>query len=218
MNKLAFSSLIAAGALLAACGSKTDANDKNFSAALDQYLVKKGDVCLGSVKLGEWPVEVQDTTGLNFVPTPRPTDEAAQMKALESVGLAKGTHMEVDQLMGSRPTGRKHKVWRYELTDAGKKAVRDSSYGSGLVDLCYASKRLDKIVKWDAVESFGGATATNVSYLYKLDGMQDWANKPEIQSAFPNVKAQIANAGKKEERHGVKLTNLGWEALGMNAQ
>ena len=215
MNKYAISALLATGTLLAACGSKTDANDKNFSAALDQYLAKKGDVCLGSVTLGKWPVEVQDTSGLNFVPAPSPTDDAAQMKALESVGLAKGTHMEVDQLMGSRPTGRKHKVWRYELTDEGKKAVRDSSYGSGLVDLCYANKRLDKIVKWDAVESFGGATATNVTYLYKLEGMQDWAGKPEIQAAFPHVKTLIAEAGKKEERHGVKLTSIGWEALGL---
>ena len=218
MNKFAISSLIAAGALLAACGSKSDASDKNFSLALDQYLAKKGDVCLGSMTVRKWPVEVEDTTGLNFVPKASPTDDAAQMKALESVGLAKGTYMEVDQLMGAQPRGRKHKVWRYELSDMGKKAVRDRSSGSGLVDLCFASKRIDKIVKWDAVENTGSAAGTNVTYLYKLDGLQDWATKPEIQSAFPRVKALIADAGKKEERHGVKLTSLGWEAMGMNAE
>lgn len=30
---------------LAACGSKTDANEKNFGAAMSQYFDKKGDLC-----------------------------------------------------------------------------------------------------------------------------------------------------------------------------
>lgn len=30
--------------LLAGCGSKTEANEKNFSAAIEQYLDKKGEL------------------------------------------------------------------------------------------------------------------------------------------------------------------------------
>jgi DNA-binding PadR family transcriptional regulator len=212
MHKHALPILIASGALLAGCGSKTDANDKNFSAALDQYFAKNGDVCLGSMHARKWPVDVVDTTGQKFVASSYPTDQASQLKALQSAGLAKSTHMEVERPMSN---GRMQMVWRYELTDAGKKALRENARVSGVSDLCFANKRLDKIVKWDAVQSFGGATGTNVTYLYKLEGMQDWAAKPEIQAAYPGVKAIIAGVGKEEGRQGVKLTNLGWEALGL---
>ena len=35
-------------ATLTACGSKTDANEKNFGAAMTQYFDKKGDLCLNT--------------------------------------------------------------------------------------------------------------------------------------------------------------------------
>jgi hypothetical protein len=37
-----------------------------------------------------------------------------------------------------------------------------------------------------------------------------------MESAFPYVKKAVDDAGKEAQRHGVKLTNLGWEALGVD--
>jgi hypothetical protein len=42
---------------LTACGSKTDANEKNFGAALTQYFEKKGDLCLNARR---WPVDLNE--------------------------------------------------------------------------------------------------------------------------------------------------------------
>ena len=206
--------LLASATLLIACNNKQDANDKNFSAAMDQYLVKHGEMCLGSLYLRKWPVDIVDRTGLNFQLAPRATDEAAQLKALEAVGLVKGANVEIDQLGYDRkPTGRMSKVRRYVLTDTGNKMRRDRD---GRADICYGNKRLDRIVKWDNVASFGSETGTTVSYYYKVDGLQNWALAPEMQAAFPHVKKSVDNAGKELTRHGLKLTNLGWEANGID--
>jgi hypothetical protein len=63
---------------------------------------------------------------------------------------------------------------------------------------------------------FGDYQEANVKYLYKIDGLADWTNKPEIQAAFPIV-AQIVNeAGEKEQALGVKLTSVGWEPKGLD--
>ena len=44
-------------AALTACGSKTDANEKNFGAAMTQYFDKKGDLCLNTKR---WPVDLSE--------------------------------------------------------------------------------------------------------------------------------------------------------------
>jgi hypothetical protein len=206
--------LLASAALVAGCSNKQDANEKNFSAAMDQYLIKHGAMCLRSVYLRKWPVDVVDTTSLNFQAAPHATDEAAQLKALEAVGLVSGNNMEIDQLgIGQKPTGRKSKIRRYTLTETGKKAVREQN---GQQDICYANMRVGKIIKWDKDDGLGGESTTNLSYHYRVDGLQDWALRPEMESAFPYVKKAVDNAGKEAQRHGVKLTNLGWEALGID--
>ena len=44
-------------ATLTACGSKTDANEKNFGEAMTQYFDKKGDLCLNTKR---WPVDLSE--------------------------------------------------------------------------------------------------------------------------------------------------------------
>ena len=44
--------------LLIACASKKDANEKNFSEALNSYLAKKGQLCLGIPST--WPVDLNE--------------------------------------------------------------------------------------------------------------------------------------------------------------
>src|SRR6202166_4069652 len=99
--------------LLAGCGSKNDANEKNLSEATNAYLVKKGQLCLGLAT--KWPVDLQDSDrGPGIV-------RGSEMAALEKVGLVRSqeTETEVTPLSGTAPV--KVKVLRYELTDDGKK-------------------------------------------------------------------------------------------------
>jgi hypothetical protein len=44
--------------LLVGCGSTNDANQKNFSAAINAYLAKRGQLCLGIPST--WPVDLND--------------------------------------------------------------------------------------------------------------------------------------------------------------
>jgi hypothetical protein len=85
---------------LVACASKTDANEKNFGAALTQYFDKKGDLCLNTKR---WPVDVTEMD-LRLQKTMQ-TGTANRMAALEAAGLVKGEDTELD-IMGimGKPT------------------------------------------------------------------------------------------------------------------
>jgi hypothetical protein len=93
---------VLAAATLTACGNKTDANEKNFSMAISQYLDKKGELCL---ELNNWPVDVSEMD-LNMQKD-RPTDKAGKMEALAAAGLVFGADTEVDEIdmFGNKPTG-----------------------------------------------------------------------------------------------------------------
>jgi hypothetical protein len=55
-NQLAILAALAT-VTLAACGSKTDANEKNFGMAMTQYFDKTGDLCLNTQR---WPVDLSE--------------------------------------------------------------------------------------------------------------------------------------------------------------
>ncbi|MFC5473707.1 hypothetical protein [Paraherbaspirillum soli] len=212
---------IAMTILLAGCGSKTDANEKNFGAAIVQYLDKKGELCLNITK---WPVDVNEMDLL--LQKSMPTGTAGRMVALEAVGLAKGVDTELEGAgFDGKPNGVKFKVKRYTLTDAAKPFERQKDVEHiGLngrikevqTDLCWGKMALDKVVKWEGPMKFGDYQEASVKYQYKIEGLADWAKKPEFLTAFPHV-AQIAeDAGKKEQQQSVKLTSVSWEANGLD--
>lgn len=220
--KKVVSSAIAVAILLVGCGNKTDVNAKNFGAAISQYLDKKGELCLD---LAKWPVDVPEWDWDE--PKRLPTFSAGKMAALEAVGLAKS---EVAEVEGSgtngKPRGVTFKVKRYTLTDAAKpfekhKENKYSTISQGevketLTNLCWGKKALDKVVKWEGPIKLGDYQEVGVKYLYKIDGMADWAKKPELNAAFPQVGRTIEGAGKEEQKHGLSLTSEGWEARGLD--
>ncbi|WP_326999634.1 hypothetical protein [Comamonas testosteroni] len=208
-------------ALLAACGNKTDANEKNFGAAMTQYFEKRGDLCLNT---RNWPVDVSEMD-LRLQKTTQ-TGTAGQMAALEAVGLVKSEDaaVEVKGFFG-KPTGSKINVKRYTLTELAKPFAQEKNVDSiGLngkttekqIDLCWGKKALDKIVKWEGPMKLGEYQEAGVTYTYKVNNAAEWTKKPEIQAAFPIVKTILDGASSKESRHGIKLTSQGWEAKGLD--
>lgn len=210
--------MVAVGLLVGACGSKIDANAKNFGAALSQNLEKTGELCLGQTT---WPVEV---TEMDVVMAKSIANaKAAQMRALESAGLASSAEAQVEMMgMFGKPTGGSLKVWRYTLTDAGKQYYREKEVSVYTIagpakamqgDLCYGKQALDKVVKWEGPMKLGDYQEARVTYAYKIENLAGWAGKPEVQQAFPNVRRQMEGVGKGDSQHAVKLTSEGWEAL-----
>ncbi len=205
---------------LSACSGKDDPNEKNFGAAIDAYLNKKGELCLNPET---WPVEVTEMDkqiGSSFgIPS-----KFDRMNALASQGLATSNEIDKPQVsfMG-QPTGSSVKVTQYALSDKGKSFFRERQGalskpkdGETRGDLCYAKRAVEKIVKWEGPMKFGNYQEAGVKYLYRIVDLADWAKTPEIQTAFPSIKEWLDGAGNTQQSHTVKLTSEGWEAKGMD--
>ena len=196
--------------LLAGCGSKNDANEKNLSEATNAYLVKKGQLCLGLAS--KWPVDLQDSDrGQGIV-------RGSQMAALEKVGLVRSheTETEITPLSGARPV--KAKVLRYELTDDGKKFYQEKEV-PGLIgqkesrgDICFGQQALDTVIKTEGPITVGDKKEMTLYYTYKIENLADWAKSPDVQNTFPGIVSTINGAGKTTLNQNLILTDHGWEA------
>ena len=196
--------------VLVSCASKKDANEKNFSEALNSYLATKGQLCLGIPSA--WPVDLNEAERRSGMGT------AAEMAALEKVGLVRSHEAETEYMppLSSRPV--KTKVLRYELTDNGKTFYREKDRlglaGNKQVqgDLCYGQQALDKIVNWQGPTAAGDSKEATVFYTYRIENLSDWAKNPDIQRVFPGIVSTIDGAGKTQMNQALTLTNQGWQA------
>jgi len=201
--------------LLIGCASKKDANEKNFSEALNSYLAKKGQLCLGIPST--WPVDLNEAERRGGMGT------AAEMGALEKAGLVRSreTVTEYTPPLSSRPV--RANVLRYELTDNGKTFYREKDRlalaGNKQVqgDLCYGQQTLDNILKWEGPNPVGGSKEAAIFYTYRVENLADWAKNPEIQKVFPGILSTIDGAGKTQMNQALTLTNEGWEAKGLDS-
>jgi hypothetical protein len=200
---------------MVSCASKKDANEKNFSEALNSYLAKKGQTCLGIPTT--WPVDLNEAERRSGM------GRAAEMAALEKAGLVRSheTETEYTPPLSSRPV--KTKVLRYELTDSGKTFYRERDRlalaGNKQVqgDLCYGQQALDKIVKWDGPTPAGDSKEASVFYTYKIENLAEWAKNPDIQRVFPGVASTIDGAIRTTLNQAVTLTNEGWVVKGLDS-
>jgi hypothetical protein len=204
MTKTALSLILGVtlSATLAACDGKSSANDKNFGAAVTQYLEKKGDMCLDPMK---WPVDVYeiDVRQQKLYPD----GVAGQMAALEAVGLARGEDAEL-------PGGLKVKARRYTMTDAAKPYLHTNAGQEPR--LCWGRKSLNKVVRWADPAKVGDHQESSVLYTFKLSNVADWARKPVVKEAFPVLGRTVDGERTQKEKLYLKLAPQGWEALGLN--
>lgn len=196
--------------MLVSCASKNDANEKNFSEALNSYLAKQGSLCLGIPSA--WPVD------LNEAERRSGTGSSAEMAVLEKAGLVRSheTETEYTPPFSDRPV--RAKVLRYELTENGKIFYQEKDRlglgGNKVVqgDICYARQALDKIVNWQGPTVAGDSKEATVFYTYKIENLADWAKNPDIQRVFPGIVSTIDGAGKTQMNQALTLTNQGWQA------
>jgi hypothetical protein len=200
--------------LLIGCASKKDSNEKNFSEALNSYLAKKGQLCLGIPST--WPVDLNEAERRGGMGT------AAEMTALEKAGLVRSHEAETEYTppFSSHPV--KTKVLRYELTESGKTFYREkgrlalAGNKQAQGDLCYGQQALDKVVKWDEPTSVGDPREASVFYTYKIENLAEWAKDADVQRVFPGIVSTIDGAGKTQMNQALILTNQGWRAKGLD--
>ena len=104
---------------------------------------------------------------------------------------------------------------RYELTADGKKYFQQipSTLGQSS-GFCYGQKSVDSIVKWTEPATVGTSSETEVTYTYRIVDPADWAERPEVQQAFSDIRTTVNGVSTTTEVAGLQLTSKGWEVPG----
>jgi len=196
--------------LLAACNSAKTPSDANFTKAINEYLAKHGATC--TVIGQRFPIDL---------PQSEQSEQygiGSKLAALQEAGLVDATettavvHGMLDPLRGSTPP---QAVKRYELTAAGKKYFQQIPGILGQASgFCYGQKSVDSIVKWTEPATVGTSSQTEVTYTYRIVDAADWAERPEVQQAFSDIRTTVNGASKTTEVAGLQLTSKGWEVPG----
>jgi len=199
--------LIIVGLLLVGgCRNNRKPSETNLKNAIDRYLQSRGRACTW---LGQpFPINVSAAQQkLTFGIAP-------QMAVLENAGLVQSvdTETNVPGIFGGAT--RQH-VRRYEPTTDGKRYLRQTQAAlTQSAGFCYGMKTVDSIVKWTEPTGDQPVSETEVTYTYKLSDLAPWAERPDIQNQFGDVRTTIGGTSKLKETITLQLTNKGWEAPG----
>ena len=192
---------------LTACNDTKKPSEANLTKAIDQYLTKHGEAC--TVIGRPFPIDVSESEQRLQSGT------SLEMATLEQAGLLQSSnttavvHGMLDALRGSTPP---QPVKRYELTTEGKKYFHQVPGTFGQTNgLCYGQKTVDSIVKWTGPVTAGAPSQTEVTYTYKIVNLAGWAERQDVQRAFPIIQATLTGASKTTEIAGLQLTSKGWE-------
>jgi hypothetical protein len=199
-----FSFIFLAGVVfLTACDNAKKPSDGNFRKAINQYLEKHGKACtwIGRpfpIDVSESEQKLQSGTG-------------AEMAVLETAGLV-GSSDTIAPTPGIFGPGAPRRVKRYQPTEAGKKYLQQ---GPGIfgqtAGFCYGEKTVHSIVKWTEPINTGASSQSEVSYTYKIANLAPWAERPDVQREFGDIRTTVNGISKSNEKAGLQLTNQGWE-------
>lgn len=197
--------LPAAGLVLLVACNKNKPSDATFTAAINQYLAQHGKVCISFDE--QFPIDV---------PRSAPTDEtstAAKMAALQQANLVRETdtiavvHGMLDALRGPTPP---QPVRRYDLTAEGRRDLQQvpGTFGE-TPGFCYGQKTVASIIRWTTPQ-MSSPTQAEATYTYRIVNLAEWAQRTDVQQAFPDVKTTLQGASKVNRVVGLQLTNKGW--------
>jgi hypothetical protein len=188
---------------LTACNDVKKPSDGNFRKAINQYLEKHEKACTWvgrpfPIDLSESEQKLQSGT-------------SAQMAVLEAAGLVRSSNTVAPTPSIFGP-GAPRRVKRYQPTEAGEKYLQQvpGIFGQA-AGFCYGDKTVDSIVKWTEPATMGPALQSEVSYTYKIANLAPWAERPDVQREFGDVRTTVNGISKSSEIAGLQLTNQGWE-------
>ena len=189
--------ILATAALLAAtgCNKKAD-NSINYKSAINTYYSAHPNCLWSSAK--KFPVQAGTSD----------TDKTSDYDAL------------VDQGLLTRTTGEKKifiiaskQVNNYDISDKGRGAWTADAQQPGFGNFCYGHRAVSSIDS--ATENTGQVGATTVvDYRYTLDSVPGWASAAETQTAYPQLKADLA--GPQAAQATLSDTSNGWVLTGAN--
>ena len=188
-------SILMAAPLLVACDDKRTANAGNFEQALQRHYD-------GHPECVALPIDFILGAPLDADGSRREEADALVRAGLLSVVSPKGVSPSSVEARSSV---------QYALTAAGAQAIRKGadSFLGGMA-LCFAQRRIMKVVFFTPPAEVLGTTASRVSYSYELRDVAVWAKDGALQDAFPPIKAALA-ASSRSDTDGMILTDKGWQ-------
>ncbi len=195
---------------LAACNGVNKPSDTNFTKAINDYLAKHGQVC--TVIGRQFPVDLprsEQKEQFGIGPKLEALEQASLLKASDTTAVVPGM---LDSLRGSTPP---QLVRRYALTAEGRKYFKQITGTLGQPrGFCYGRKTVDSIVKWTEPAAVGQSSQTEITYTYRIVDPAAWAERPDVQQAFPDIRSNLNGVSKTTEQTGLQLTSRGWEVPG----
>jgi len=195
---------------LSACNSARRPSDTAFTKAISEYLTRHGAAC--TVIGRQFPIDVprsEQSEQFGIRPKLAALEQAGLVQATEAIAVVHGM---LDPLRGSTPP---QHVERYELTADGKKYFQQIPERLGQTNgFCYGQKSVESIVNWTEPATVGMSSQTEVTYTYRIVDAASWAQLPEVQQAFSDIRTTVNGESKTTEVVGLQLTSKGWEVPG----
>jgi hypothetical protein len=191
---------VAALVLFSACNDARKPTNATFTIAINRYLDHHGQTC---TLIGpQFPIDI---------PRSQQSSIGGKFSALQHAGLVSETdttavlHGLMDALRGPSPA---QPVRHYTLTPEGEKYMQQVSGAvTPTSSFCYGQKTVNSITHWTT----GSQSAAEVKYTYRVVNLAAWAQRPEVQQAFPDIQSTLSGAAKAEQIVGLQLTDKGWE-------
>lgn len=144
-----------------------------------------------------WPQPVKFPVQMNA------SDNTRGYDALTDAGLlTRKAEQEKRLFAGSK------QVNIYDLSAKGHSSWTPDSSNPGYGNFCFGHRHVTTVDHFTAGEQNGVSTAF-VSYHYDLTKVPDWAKSAEMQTAFPNLKADLS--GSPTATANLEKTTNGWQ-------
>jgi hypothetical protein len=176
--------------LTAGCNKKDD-NTINFTSAINTYY-DAHPACLWSNPV-KFPVQA-DTSN---------SSQTSGYDALVDQGLLVRTTAEKKRFIIASK-----QVNNYDLSDKGRSAWTPDVNQPGFGNFCYGHRRVTTIDSATPTTSAVGA-ATQIAYHYALSDPPAWAAAPETQTAYPQLRSDLASP--QAGQATLTNTSSGWQ-------
>ena len=202
MNKRLVFVAVLSTLVFTGCGSKQDANEKNFKIAIQNYLDVKYPKCYFTEN---FPAVVMDFDLKN---------EKVTFAALIKAGLVsvKDEPHEETNFLGAKKTTIKPTFY---LTDEGKKFYKENAEktlgGNPIGGFCFGKAKVQDVPQFSEPSDMLGQKVSRVNYTYVVSDLPSWTKSPEILSAIPSLKPDVESENTPiKGLDAVILTNNGW--------
>lgn len=214
-------------AVMTSCSDPKAANEKNFSAAIGDYL-KTVPACM-ELHIGKLPGDFDVSAPMGgFGDKPKAPTLDNFYQSFEG----SGTRPFADQGFVSFAMNQRQEPNRFgsgtetryyvhgTLTDKGKvfyRAVRNQAWGDR-TSFCYGEKELVSVENFTEPSNANmlGQTASSVHYTWRLTNIADWAKDSKLQAADGSVQQNLqAATTPAKDSMDLVLTNKGWMAYAL---